>query len=56
MLPGAIVGIAGAVAGTLGGRAFRARTAAAFGSDRPGALLEDAIAIGLAVALVLAAR
>jgi uncharacterized membrane protein len=56
MLPGAIVGIAGAVAGTLGGRAFRARIAAAFGSDRPGALLEDAIAIGLAVALVLAAR
>jgi uncharacterized membrane protein len=56
MLPGAIVGIAGAVAGTLGGRAFRARMAAAFGSDRPGALLEDVIAIGLAVAVVLAAR
>jgi uncharacterized membrane protein len=56
MLPGAIVGIAGAVAGTLGGRAFRARMAAAFGSDRPAALIEDAIAIGLAVAVVLAAR
>lgn len=56
MLLGAIVGIAGAVAGTLGGRAFRARMAAAFGSDRPAALLEDAIAIGVAVAVVLASR
>ncbi len=56
MLLGAIVGIAGAVAGTLGGSAFRARMAAAFGSDRPAALLEDAIAIGGAVAVVLASR
>jgi uncharacterized membrane protein len=56
MFLGAIVGIAGAVAGTLGGRAFRARMAAAFGSDRPAALLEDAIAIGVAVAVVLASR
>jgi uncharacterized membrane protein len=56
MLIGAIVGIAGAVAGTLGGSAFRARMAAAFGSDRPAALLEDAIAIGGAVAVVLASR
>jgi uncharacterized membrane protein len=56
MLLGAIVGVAGAVAGTLGGRAFRARMAAAFGSDRPAALLEDAIAIGAAVAVVLVSR
>jgi uncharacterized membrane protein len=56
MVLGAIVGIAGAVAGTLGGHAFRAWMAAAFGSDRPAALLEDAIAIGAAVAVVLAAR
>jgi uncharacterized membrane protein len=56
MLLGAIVGIAGAVAGTLGGSAFRARMAAAFGSDRPAALLEDAIAIGAALAVVLASR
>lgn len=56
MLLGAIVGIAGAVAGTLGGSAFRARTAAAFGSDRPAAFLEDAIAIGAALAVVLASR
>ena len=54
MLPGVIVGMVGAVAGTLGGYAFRARMAAAFGGDRPAALLEDAIAIGAAVAVVLA--
>jgi uncharacterized membrane protein len=45
LIPGAIVGAAGAVVGTLGGRAFRARLAAAFGSDRPAAFIEDAIAI-----------
>jgi uncharacterized membrane protein len=56
ILLGAIVGIAGAVAGTLGGRAFRARMAAVFGRDRPAALLEDAIAIGAAFAVVLASR
>jgi uncharacterized membrane protein len=56
MLLGAIVGIAGAVAGTLGGRALRARLAAAFGRDRPAALLEDAIAIGAAFAVVMASR
>jgi uncharacterized membrane protein len=56
MLLGAIVGIAGAVAGTLGGSALRARMAAAFGRDRPAALLEDAIAIGAAFAVVLASR
>jgi uncharacterized membrane protein len=54
MLPGAIVGIAGAVAGTLGGYAVRARLAASFSRDRPAALLEDAIAIGAAFAVVLA--
>jgi len=56
MLLGAIVGIIGAGAGTLGGHAFRARMAAAFGGDRPAALLEDAIAIGAAFAVVLASR
>ena len=45
LLSGAVVGVAGAVVGTLGGRAFRARLAAAFGSDRPAALIEDALAI-----------
>jgi len=56
MLLGATFGIAGAVAGTLGGYAFRARMAATFGGDRPAALLEDAIAIGAAVTVVLASR
>ena len=36
------LGAAGAVAGTLGGAALRGRMAAAFGSDRPAALIEDA--------------
>ena len=45
LLSGAVVGVAGAVVGTLGGRAFRARLAVAFGSDRPAALIEDALAI-----------
>jgi uncharacterized membrane protein len=53
LLLGAIAGIVGAVAGTLGGHALRARMAAAFGGDRPAALLEDAIAIGAASAVVL---
>ena len=56
MLPGAIVGIIGAVAGTLGGHALRAHMAATFGRDRPAALLEDAIAVGAAFALVLLSR
>jgi uncharacterized membrane protein len=56
MLLGVIVGIAGAVVGTLGGYALRARMAAAFGRDRPAALLEDALAIGAAIAVVLATR
>jgi uncharacterized membrane protein len=45
LLAGAVVGAAGAVVGTLGGRVFRARLATAFGSDRPAALIEDALAI-----------
>jgi uncharacterized membrane protein len=43
---GLLLGIAGAVVGTLGGAALRARLAATLGSDRPAALIEDAIAIG----------
>ena len=49
-----LAGILGAVIGTLGGRAFRARLAAAFGNDRPAAFIEDAVAIG-AVLLIGAA-
>jgi uncharacterized membrane protein len=51
---GLVAGIVGAIIGTLGGHAFRARLAAAFGSDRPAALIEDAIAIGGAFLIVVA--
>ncbi|MBB6096526.1 putative membrane protein [Povalibacter uvarum] len=51
---GAIAGIIGAVIGTLGGRAARARLAAAFGKDRPAAIIEDIVAIGGAALLLLA--
>ena len=43
---GLVAGIVGAIIGTLGGRAFRARLAAAFGIDRPAAFVEDAVALG----------
>jgi uncharacterized membrane protein len=54
MLAGLIAGAIGAVAGTLGGRAFRARLAVAFGSDRPAAFIEDAVALGGALLIVVA--
>ena len=47
-------GAVGAVVGTLGGRAFRAKLAAAFGSDRPAAFTEDAVAIGGALLIGVA--
>jgi uncharacterized membrane protein len=53
---GVVAGIVGAVIGTLGGRAFRARLAAAFGSDRPAAVIEDLIAIGGAFLIVAMLR
>lgn len=56
MLFGVVAGIVGAVIGTLGGAAVRGRMAAAFGSDRPAALIEDAVAIGGAVLIVMALR
>lgn len=53
---GLVAGVLGAIIGTLGGRALRARMAAAFGKDRPAAFVEDAIAIGggLLVGMALA--
>jgi uncharacterized membrane protein len=53
---GLLAGAVGAVVGTLGGRAFRARLAAAFGSDRPAAFTEDAVAIGGALLIGVALR
>jgi len=48
-----ILGVVGAVAGTLGGAAARAKLAAAFGRDLPAALVEDLAAILIAVFSVL---
>lgn len=45
LVTGAIAGIVGAVIGTLGGRAARGKLAAAFGQDRPAAIIEDLVAI-----------
>ena len=50
-----VAGAIGAVIGTLGGRAARAKLAAAFGRDRPAALVEDVVAIGAAVLIVMVA-
>jgi uncharacterized membrane protein len=54
-IAGLVAGAIGAVAGTYGGAELRARMAAAFGSDRPAALIEDALAIGLGLIAVAAA-
>ena len=53
---GLLAGAVGAVVGTLGGRAVRARLAAAFGSDRPAAFIEDVIAVGGALLIGVALR
>ncbi len=52
-LPGIVLGAVGAVVGIYGGAAARAKLAAAFGSDRPAALIEDAVAILGAVLVVI---
>lgn len=51
---GAVLGAAGAVLGTFGGRAVRAALARKFGNDRPAALLEDVVAIVAALLVVRA--
>jgi uncharacterized membrane protein len=53
---GLLAGGIGAVIGTLGGRALRARLATALGSDRPAALIEDAVALGGALLIGWALR
>jgi uncharacterized membrane protein len=53
---GLLAGAVGAVVGTLGGSVFRAKLAAVFGSDRPAAFIEDAVAIGGALLIVVALR
>lgn len=49
---GLAAGVIGAAIGTYGGAAARARLAGAFGRDLPAALIEDAVAIGLGLAIV----
>jgi uncharacterized membrane protein len=49
---GAGVGAVGAVAGTLGGSMLRAKMSAVIRNDLTAALIEDVVAIGLAVAVV----
>ena len=51
---GLVAGIVGTVIGTLGGRACRAQLARAFGSDRPAAFIEDAVAIVSAFLIMVA--
>ncbi len=53
---GAVAGAIGAVIGTLGGADVRARLAKAFGKDLPAALIEDVVAIGGAILIVIATK
>jgi len=52
---GMIAGAIGAVIGTLGGADIRGRLAKAFGKDLPAALLEDLVAVGGGLAIVMTA-
>lgn len=56
LVMGAVAGAIGAVIGTLGGAAVRARLAAAFRRDPPAAFIEDAVAIGGALLIVMLLR
>lgn len=53
LVTGTIAGIVGAIAGTFGGYEVRTRLARAIGKDRPIAFIEDAIAIGGALLVVV---
>jgi uncharacterized membrane protein len=48
MIIGLVAGIVGAVAGTFGGAKARSLLARTFGRDLPAALIEDAVALGIA--------
>lgn len=52
----AVFGVTGAIAGTLGGAAARAKLASAFRRDLPAALLEDCTGIALAAFFLQAIR
>lgn len=50
---GLVMGILGAVAGTLGGAKMRSRLAKVMGKDFPAAVIEDMVAIRIAIAVVM---
>ena len=52
LVAGGVAGVMGAVIGTFGGRAARAKMATAFGRDVPAALIEDVVAIVAAIVIV----
>jgi uncharacterized membrane protein len=54
LVAGLVAGVVGAAIGTYGGAEVRARLAGAFGRDLPAALIEDAVAILLALWVVSA--
>ena len=54
LVVGLVAGIVGAVIGTYGGAAGRAYLAGRFGRDLPAALVEDVVAIALALLVVAA--
>jgi len=56
LIVGGIAGIVGAVIGTFGGHAARARLAAALRKDAPAAFIEDAVAILGALVIVMLIR
>ena len=56
LLIGLCLGAIGAVVGTLGGAAARAKLASAFGRDWPAAILEDIAALAIAIIPILRLR
>ncbi len=56
LIIGALSGIVGSVVGTLAGAKARAAAATLFGRDLPAALLEDAIAVVLAIVAIVTLR
>jgi uncharacterized membrane protein len=56
LLLGALSGVIGSVVGTLAGSKARAFTAQLFGRDLPAALLEDVLAVALAVVAIVTLR
>jgi uncharacterized membrane protein len=55
-IAGLVAGLVGAVIGTLGGSKLRAVLAASLGKDLPAALVEDVLAILLAIVVVVSLR